>query len=128
VHFAEAPDSPAPPSSGSTQSTGGTHSHGLDCQPHSHRFQERFQASEFRVTAGRKHPVKRCGVKFRLLRQLGHSAKGFGHAAKSEQQLALIAVFEHGVELLRCEFRIVAKARNRRFIVATLERERDKGA
>ena len=53
-------------SSSSTQSPGAAHSHGLDCEPHSHRFQQRFQTSEFRVAAGRKCPVAvqtACGAK-----------------------------------------------------------------
>ena len=94
-----------------TQAMCATHPNRLDCEPHSHRFKQCSQASEFRITARRKCPVERRGIKMRRLRQLRHPAKRFSHAAKRKQQLTLIAVFEYRIKVLCREFGIVAKAR-----------------
>ena len=54
------------------------------------------------------------------MRQLRHSAKRFGHAAKRKQQFTLIAVFKYRVKVLRRELRVIAEARYRCLVVVAI--------
>lgn len=67
----------------------------LDCQAHSHCFQNRRQRLEFGITLLGKGPIQGVGIDLRLTSHFQYTAEGFAQGAQCQQQIGFIAILQH---------------------------------